>query len=490
MSPLALHRPKRRVRHALATAAATSGGTRRARQVRSVTRGLGRLAFLVAVSGTTLPRATHAQDTSAATSRAGPGPWQAWVLGAQLNYIAQDLLRLRSPYAGTNSLWAYGDRQMSQAYGVYVGGRIGTRLQAYLDVEWIAGTGISNTTGLAGPTDGDVLRQGSIDLPKDPYIARAFLRYVVPLGGPGWDTLAAAPDQGAMVISSRRLELTAGKLAVTDLIDVNRYASSTRLQFENWALFQNTAWDYAADTRGYSFGVAAAWIERRWSLRAASFLMPRFANGNILDWDVAHARGDAVELTLGPTDAGTVVRVMGYLNHARMGRYAAAILVAQQTGQPPDIVKDDAPGRTKYGVGVNLEHPLADAGQTGLFARLGWSDGKNEDFAFTEVERHASVGVQVSGTRWRRDPDVLGIALVDHGLSDVHRQYLALGGSGFLLGDGRLTYGHERILEAYYRVQLGNHVQVSPDLQQIWNPGYNRDRGPATVLGLRLNVRY
>jgi len=489
MSLRELHGSNRRAGHASARAAAAPAGALRAPLVRGGTRGLRGLAFLIAVSGAMLPRATHAQDASGTTLRAGPGPWQAWVLGAQLNYIAQDLLSLRSPYSGTNSLWPYGDRQMSQAYGVYVGGRIGTRLQAYLDVEWITGTGISNTTGLAGPTDGDVLRQGSVDLPKSPYVARAFLRYVVPLGGPGWDTLAAAPDQGAMVLSSRRLELTAGKLAVTDLIDVNRYASSTRLLFENWALFQNTAWDYAADTRGYSVGVAAAWIERRWSLRLASFLMPTFANGNILDWDVAHARGDEVEVTLGPTDAGTVVRVMGYLNHGRMGRYAVAILAAPP-GQPPDIVKDDAPGRTKYGVGVNLEHPLADSGQTGLFARLGWADGKNEDFVFTEVDRHASIGIQIAGTHWRRGLDILGIAVVDHGLSDAHRQYLALGGLGFLLGDGGLNYGHERILEAYYRVQLGKYVQVSPDLQQIWNPGYNRDRGPATVLGLRLNVRY
>ncbi|HYL21815.1 MAG TPA: carbohydrate porin [Gemmatimonadales bacterium] len=412
------------------------------------------------------------------------------MLGQQINYIAQDLLRLHSPYSGPNSLWAYGDREMSQAYGVYVGGRFGTRLQAYLDVEWIAGNGISGTTGLAGPSDGDVLRQGSIDLPKIPYIARAFLRYVVPLGGPDVDTLAAAPDQGALAVSARRLELTAGKLAVTDLIDVNRYAGSTRLQFQNWSLFQNTAWDYAADTRGYSVGVAAAWIERRWALRAASFLMPTFANGNILDWDVAHAHGDQVEVTLGPANPGTVVRVMAYANHARMGRYAAAILVAQQTGQPPNIVKDDAPGRTKYGVGVNLEQPLADSGETGLFARFGWADGTNEDFVFTEVDRHASVGIQVAGTHWRRGRDVVGIGFVDHGLSDVHREYLALGGLGFLLGDGRLRYGHERIVEAYYRLQLGPWVQLSPDVQEVWNPGYNQDRGPATILGLRLNVRH
>jgi carbohydrate-selective porin OprB len=293
------------------------------------------------------------------------------------------------------------------------------------------------------------------------------------------------------VVASHRLEITAGELAVTDLLDLNRYANSTRSQFENWGLFQNTAWDYAADTRGYSWGVAVAWIEPRWALRASSFQMPTFANGNVLDGDLARARGDAVELTLQPAaGAGPVVRVLSYLNHARMGSYAEAIAIAQGTGQPPDIVADDRPGRIRYGFGLNLEQPLADSGATGAFARLGWSDGRNESFAFTEVDRHVSAGVQVSGSHWRRAADIVAVAFVDHGLSPLHREYLALGGHGFLLGDGRLNYGHERIVEAYYRLQLGPFVQLSPDLQQIWNPGYNRDRGPATVLGLRVNMRY
>ena len=445
-----------------------------------------RLALLLA----TLPPAAYAQDGASAPGGATPRSWQVWLLGEQINLIAQDLQSFHSPYAGPNSLRATGDQELSQAYGVYGGAQLGSRLQAYADVEWIAGNGISGASGLAGPTNGDVLRQGSVNLPKSPYVARAFLRYVVPLGGPARDTLERAEDQGPTIQASRRLEITAGKLAVTDLIDVNRYAGSTRLQFENWGLFQNTAWDYPADTRGYSDGLAIAWIEPQWALRAASFLMPTFANGNVLDWDIGRARGDEVELSLMPGSAGTVVRLLGFLNHARMGSYADAIRVAQQTGQPPNIVADDAPGRTKYGFGLNVEQPLADGGDTGLFARLGWSDGRNESFAFTEVDRHASAGIQISGAHWSRHRDVLGIGVLIHGLSDLHREYLALGGSGFLLGDGRLNYGNERILEAYYRVQIGRWVQVSPDLQQIWNPGYNRDRGPATVLGLRLNVRH
>jgi high affinity Mn2+ porin len=354
----------------------------------------------------------------------------------------------------------------------------------------IRGNGISSASGLAGITDGDVLRQGSVQLGKGPYVARAFVRWTAGLGGDGLDTLARDQDQAPAVERSRRLEVSAGKLAVTDLMDLNRYANSTRTQFENWGLFQNTAWDYAADTRGYSWGVAAAWIEPAWAVRVASFLMPTFANGNVFDGDLARARGDEVELTLMPGAAGTVVRLLGYLNHARMGSYAEAIAVAQATAAVPDIVADDRPGRTKYGWGVNVEQPLADSGETGLFGRWGWSDGRNESFVFTEADRHLSVGLQVAGAPWGRRPDIAAVGFVDHGLSPLHRAYLAMGGRGFLLGDGRLNYGHERIVEAYYRLQLGRYVQVSPDVQQIWNPGYNRDRGPATVLGLRLNARY
>jgi len=440
-----------------------------------------------ALLGVLLPATAAAQTLPGS----GPGPWPvSWLLGAQLNFIGQRLQPLHSPYAGPLSLKSGGDTEMSQAFGVYLGARVVGGLAAYLDVEMIRGNGVSHASGLAGVTNGDVVRQGSASLGKGPYVARAFLRYSVGLGGAGRDTLARGQDQVAQVLPARRLEFDAGKLAVTDLLDVNRYANSTRTQFENWALFQNSAWDYPADTRGYSLGAVVAWITPRWQLRAAAFEMPTMANGNTLDSNLGRAQGDAVELTVLPGGAGTVVRLLAYLNHARMGSYADAIRIAQGSGQPPDIVADDAPGRAKYGFGLNVEQPLADDGETGAFARWGWSDGRNESFAFTEVDRHLSGGLQISGVRWRRSRDVFAVAVADHALSDLHREYLELGGHGFLLGDGRLNYGHERIVEAYYRVQIGRFVQLSPDVQQIWNPGYNRDRGPATVVGFRLNARY
>ena len=420
----------------------------------------------------------------------GSGQWRPYLLGTQINYITQHLGAVRSPYAGPNSLGPATDLEMSQAYGVYTGVRIGHGLTGFLDVEMIRGGGINRATGLGGITNGDVLRQGTVDLGSGPYVARAFLRYTVRVGGAGRDTLAAGADQVPLDVAAHRVEIVAGKLALSDVFDLNRYANSTRWQFMNWGLFQNSAWDFAADTRGYSNGVAVSWITPRWAVRAGSFQMPTLANGNHFDPDLRRAHGDNVELTVNLPSTGTVVRTLAYLNHARMGNYNEAVTAGRAAHASPDIVADDRPGRTKYGYGLNVEQPLADGGETGMFARLGWSDGANESFVFTEVDRAASVGIQVAGGYWSRGNDRLGVAGLVHGLSPSHQQYLAAGGVGFLLGDGALTYGQERIIEAYYRAQLTPYLQFGPDLQYIRNPGYNRDRGPATVLGLRLNLRY
>jgi hypothetical protein len=345
----------------------------------------------------------------------------------------------------------------------------------------IRGKGISRVVGVAGPTNGDVLRQGTIDLGSGPYVARAFVRYTRSFSTRERDTLNAGPDQIPGTVSSHRLEVTAGKLAVSDLFDVNRYANSTRQQFMNWSLFQNTAWDFAADTRGYSNGIAIAWIHPEWTLRGGSFQMPHEANGNVFDSDLRRARGDQAELALTIPGTRTTARILGYINHAR---------IAASLRKTPDIASDYRPGRKKYGFCLNVEQPLSDEGETGVFARFGWNDGKNESFAFTEVDRHLSAGAQVSGVRWGRINDRIGLAGVREGIVPVHRTYLAAGGVGFLLGDGRLTYGPEQILEGYYRLQTGPYLQLSSDLQSIRNPGYNRDRGPALVGSLRANFRY
>ena len=281
-----------------------------------------------------------------------------------------------------------------------------------------------------------------------------------------------------------------GLMAATDDFDLNRYANNTRTQFMNWGLINNTAWDFAADTRGYDYGFVVALVEPSWRLAFGSYQMPTMANGNTFDGHIQQARGDNLELTLKPNQQGTVLRFLAYRNLARMGDYAEAIAIGNATSTTPDIAADDRLGRSKYGFGLNMEQPLADEGETGAFARIGWNDGHTEDFAFTEVDRHLSTGVQMSGIHWGRTDDRLGIGYAWHGLSPEHRDYLAAGGIGFMLGDGKLNYGLEQILETYYRVQLGQYAQLSPDFQYIQNPGYNRDRGPVEVYSLRLRLSY
>jgi len=416
-------------------------------------------------------------------------PWRPQLLGAQFTAIPQWMPPLHSPYRGPNSLRPQGDEAMTHTYGVYGGMALSGRLAAYLDIEMARGSGISDALGLAGLTDGDVIRQGAAVLTKGPVIARAFLRWSVPLSG-GRSVAERGMDQLPGAVADSRFELVAGKVAATDFFDLNRYANGTRTQFMNWGLINNTAWDFAADTRGYSIGVAAAWVTPHVALRAGSFQMPLVANGPELDGDVGRARGDNVELTVAPGDAGTVIRLLAYLNHGRMGDYEEALARARATGTLPDIVADDRPRRFKYGFALNVEQPLADSGETGVFLRAGWDDGHTESFVFTEVDTHLSAGAQLAGPAWGRPADRLAVAVVVHGLSQPHRDYLAAGGLGFLLGDGALRYDNEEILEAYYRLQVGRYVEVSPDVQFIRNPGYNADRGPASVLTLRVHAQY
>lgn len=417
--------------------------------------------------------------------------WFPKLLGMQFNAIYQYLPSFDSPYAGLRSLRSGDDlsHKLSQIYGIYLGSQITPSAQIYLDIEMARGSGISNSTGLGGITNGDVIRQGGGDLTHGPYVARLYLRKLFPLSGET-ENVEKGIDQITGKEPTSRVEIKVGKMAAGDDFDLNRYANNTRTQFLNWGFINNTAWDFAADTRGYSYGFVVALVKPTWRLALGSYMMPSTANGSVLDNNFWRARGDNLELTLKPNDKGTVIRLLAYHNQARMGNYAEALASAQASSTIPDITSDERPGRHKYGIGLNMEQPLADEGETGAFLRLGWNDGHTEDFAFTEVDRHLSTGVQVSGAHWKRSEDRLGIAYLAHGLSPQHRDYLAAGGSGFVLGDGRLNYGWEQILEVYYRIQISHYVQVTPDFQHIENPGYNRDRGPANVYSMRLRLAY
>ena len=447
-----------------------------------------------AVLSIVLPCAGFADAPADEVLLGSPAPESNWprLIGEQYTFVLQHQSALHSPYAGPLSLRPDGDTQPTHTFGFYFGWALTSWAQFYFDTEKFMGAGVSDATGLGGLTNGDVVREGANNLPKRFYIARSYLRFMLPLGAE-LTKVSGGQDQIAGTEATRRLELKIGWLAVNDDFDKNRYAASTRTEFMNWSLWDNTAWDYAADTRGYTAGFVVGYISPGWSLKYGIYRMPTRANGQELESSLRRAQGDQLELTLAPPKAGTIVRLLAFRNTARMGIYDEALAIAAAQGTTPNIAADDRDGRRKYGFGINAEQPLADDGASGVFARLGWNDGRTEDFAFTEVDRVASVGGELSGLHWRRADDVAGAAVVVEGLSGPHRDYLAAGGLGFLLGDGRLDYAHEEILEAYYRLQLPwqwAHVQLSPDYQFIRNPGFNAARGPVSFWALRFHIEH
>jgi hypothetical protein len=410
-------------------------------------------------------------------------------LGAQYTFVDQNQSRIHSPYSGPLSLKADGSTARSHTFGAYFGVALPWHLQYYWDVEMFKGEGVSNATGLGGLPNGDIIRSGVSSLGKRPYVARNFLRWVLPLGDETSD-VQRAQDQLPGHEAVKHIEVKIGLMAVNDDFDKNRYANATRTQFMNWSLWNNTAWDFAADTRGYTDGIMIGWIMPGWALRYGIYRMPAAANAQALVKSLGESSGQQVELTLQPHPDGWALRFLGFYNKGAFGIYQQAIEIAQLTGQTPDIRANDAPGRHKFGFGINGELPVADHGETGFFMRAGWNNAHTESFAFTEVDRLLSGGFQLSGAHWHRSDDRLGIGIAIDGLSRVHAQYLEMGGSGFLLDDGALRYGPEQIVEVYYSIAVFDHFTISPDLQFIRNPGYNRDRGPARFAGLRAHVQF
>ena len=408
-------------------------------------------------------------------------------IGGQSTAIWQYKPAFPSPYQGPHSLRGGTQDAISQTYTLYLGLEPLPWLGLYFDPEMVRGNGLSDALGLAGFTNGEVIRNPTIG--QDPYIGRAFARLTIPLGDEKTDEEWSALYLGGPIPESR-VDVFAGILATNDLFDTNRYANSARTQFMNWALITNPAWDFAADTRGYSRGVAAVWTDAGTSLRAGIFQMPTVANGLELDSDVIHANGMQIELDREfPTPAGPLVaRAMFYRNLARMGSYSKSIHEARAEDVTPVIESTRSRGRQKYGFAANFELPLADDGNTGLFGRLGWNDGANESFAFTEAERNASLGAQIAGTSWSRPDDRVGVALDAEELGNLHASYLAAGGLGFILGDGRLNRRPEIVFETYYLAQVTSWLAFTADYQLIDNPGYNRDRGPVSVVSLRGHI--
>ena len=408
-----------------------------------------------------------------------------WNLYFQATSIGQYHGTFHSPYASPFSLQDYPERDVSLTTTLFLGLRLEKNTSLYFDPEIAGGRGFSGVNGMANPANGELPRVASAT-PK-PYLARVYVTHDFGFGS-GKETVESDENQLRGERPMTRYTVMLGRFTVTDFFDNNRYSHDPRTQFMGWAVMYNGAWDYPADIRGYTWGWVHEFHTRNWSVRYASAAMPRVANGLRFDRRLFVNRSDMFEGEYRFTVNGHpgAIRALHYLNHANMGTYADAIHLAEENGGRPDITETRRNGTLKYGFGLNLEQEVTK--DVGIFSRLGWNDGKTESFAFTAIDRLATGGVSVNGRRWHRPFDTAATELTASGLSAVHAQYLARGGYDFLIGDGRLNYAPETIWESYYSARLFPGFFTSFDVQRVWNPAYNQDRGPVFIASVRLHM--
>ncbi len=408
---------------------------------------------------------------------------ESWNAHFQSTYIRQIQPAFHSPYDGPHSLRGAAGASDSFTATASLGARLGDATEVYVDPEAAQGVPLSGLGGLAAFPNGELAKTSGADLRL--YRARLFVRQTFELGG---DAVAVDSDANQLksTYQSRRIVVTAGNVSVLDLFDASSHAHDPRTQFMNWTLMTYGAYDYPADARGYTNGAAVDVDDGPWTLRFGRFAEPLAPNGLALDDDLLRHYGDQIELVhthLLGAYAGAV-RVLAFRSRARMSTYEDA-LDAAPPGAAPSLDAVRTREHVKSGVGIDAEQQLAS--ELGWFVRAMKADGRTETYAFTESDASVTTGLSLGGARWARDKDVVGLACGVDAISTAHRQYLERGGLTSFLGDGTLHYGHERMAELYYAADLGAGFTLSADVQRVADPGYNRDRGPASFYALRLH---
>jgi len=407
-------------------------------------------------------------------------------LHGQATYIRQFKPAFSAPYSGTNSLTPDRAYSYSLTGTLFAGAKLTETLEFYFNPEAAQGVPFSELHGVAGFTNAEIARTSGPTLKA--YVARAFFRQTWNLGGE-WEPQPSAPNQVATSYAAERVVLTVGVISVLDIFSVIDYSGDPRRQFMNWSSTTYGAWDFPADARGYTGGAALEYISPRFSARAGWFAGPKESNGLALDYSLGKFYGSVVEFEWPFELRGRPgsVQVLAFNNRANMGNFDDAIALGRATGTVPDLTLVRRP-QNKWGFGVTVQQALAD--EVGGYLRAGWNDGKTETFMFTEIDRSIAAGVLIGGKRWGRERDSAGVSAYLNMLGGSHRDYLALGGLGFFLGDGRLNYGPESTYEVFYRFNVWKRIWLSADYQFQLNPGYNRDRGPVNYIGFRIHTDF
>jgi hypothetical protein len=274
------------------------------------------------------------------------------------------------------------------------------------------------------------------------------------------------------------------------------------------AFMTHSSWDFAADARGYTWGLTAELYWDNWVVRVGRLLPPKLPNTLAIDFRFWDVYADAFELEHDHVALGQpgAVRLLIYRNRTFSGRFDEAIAAFEadpkkNAGDCPSggynygSANFTAPdlcwvrrNNSKLGIGINVEQYVAK--DVGLFLRGMISDGNTEVDAFNPADRDLSLGAMAKGTLWHRPFDVTGLGFGLGWISPIHAKYLAMGGVDGFVGDGHLRQAPEGVLDAFYAVNLFKAIWLTADYQFLLNPGFNADRGPVHVLGARGHAEF
>jgi high affinity Mn2+ porin len=409
-----------------------------------------------------------------------------WAIHGQATNVWLLQPSFRSPYQGSHSLSPATNGRETVDVTLYAGVRLWPGAEIWINPEVDQGFGLSNTFGAAGYPSGEAFKLGK----ADPYflVQRGFLRQTVDLGG---ETEKLEPDLNQLggTQTANRLVFTIGKYSVIDIFDTNKYAHDPRNDFFNWSIIDQGAFDYAANSWGYTYGGAAEWYQDWWTARAGVFDLSQAPNTAALSHGFGQGQFVAeLEGRQSLWDQPGKLKFLYWLTRGNLGTYIDAIALGAATGQTPSTGAVRR-FRTKDGFGLNLEQQLAT--DFGVFARASLSQGTVEEVDFSDINRSISAGLSLTGSRWGRPDDTVGLAGAVNRISHQGKLYFAAGGLGGIIGDGQLpNAGPEQILEAYYNVALFDFAHFTADYQFINHPAYNRDRGPVSIFGLRLHLQF
>src|ERR1700738_1862773 len=409
-----------------------------------------------------------------------------WYVHGQTTLIAQGYPRIGSPYEGFNSLPGGGQTRQTWTADAFLGWRLWDGGELYFNPELAQGFGLNTTLGLGGFSNGEA-QKGGADFPKF-RPQRYFFRQTFGLGGEQ-EEVADGPLQLAGKRDIDRVTLTVGRFAVGDFFDGNSYAKDPRADFMNWAIWSSGAYDFPADLPGFTRGAVVELNRRDWALRAGLFQVPSAPNSDVL---TSRGGGAVVELeeryAISDQPGKLRLGVFGNQGNTASYRDALAIVAADPS---LDINATTAGIRhtlPKYGFYANMEQAITQ--DVGIFARASWNDGQTEILSFTDIDRSVSGGVSIKGSSWGRTNDTFGIGGAINGLSSAHRDFLAAGGIGLLIGDGQLNYSEEKIVEAYYAYNVNKWSTLTFDYQFVANPAYHADRGPVSIFSARAHAEF